>query len=58
VKSAQASRHCAGEAFIVEECDGELRLKPAAVLEFELYSDSQINERICLLIQGSDEFTK
>ena len=31
-------------ALIVEECDGELRLKPAAVLEFEYYSDAQIDE--------------
>ena len=31
-----------GGALIVEECDGELRLKPAAVLEFEYYSDAQI----------------
>jgi AbrB family looped-hinge helix DNA binding protein len=33
-----------GGALIVEECDGELRLKPAAVLEFEHYSDDQIDE--------------
>ena len=31
-----------GGALIVEECDGELRLKPAAVLKFEYYSDAQI----------------
>jgi len=29
---------------IVEECDGELRLKPDAALEFELYSDYQIDD--------------
>ncbi|MFM7268289.1 MAG: AbrB/MazE/SpoVT family DNA-binding domain-containing protein [Cyanobium sp.] len=33
-----------GGAVIVEECDGELRLKPAAVLEVESYSDAQIEE--------------
>jgi antitoxin PrlF len=33
-----------GGAVIVEECAGELRLKPAAVLEVELYSDDQIAE--------------
>ncbi len=31
-----------GGAVIVEEWEGELRLKPAAVLEVELYSDDQI----------------
>jgi AbrB family looped-hinge helix DNA binding protein len=31
-----------GGAVIVEQVDGELRLKPAAVLEIELYSDEQI----------------
>ncbi|MCP9823673.1 AbrB/MazE/SpoVT family DNA-binding domain-containing protein [Cyanobium sp. L1E-Cus] len=31
-----------GGALIVEECAGELRLKPAAVLEMEIYSDEQI----------------
>jgi AbrB family looped-hinge helix DNA binding protein len=31
-----------GTALIVEELDGELRLKPAAVMEVELYSDAQI----------------
>lgn len=31
-----------GGALIVEECAGELRLKPAAVLEMEMYSDEQI----------------
>jgi antitoxin PrlF len=31
-----------GGAVIVEELDGELRLKPAQVLEVELYSDAQI----------------
>jgi antitoxin PrlF len=31
-----------GGAVIVEEWDGELRLKPAAVLEVELYTDEQI----------------
>ncbi|MFO7628385.1 MAG: hypothetical protein R6W06_02490 [Prochlorococcaceae cyanobacterium] len=29
---------------IVEDCGGELRLKPAAVLEVELYSDEDIAE--------------
>jgi AbrB family looped-hinge helix DNA binding protein len=29
-------------AVIVEELDGELRLKPAEVLEVDLYSDAQI----------------
>lgn len=33
-----------GGAVIVEECGGELRLKPAAVLEVELYSDEEIAE--------------
>ncbi|MEA3643763.1 MAG: AbrB/MazE/SpoVT family DNA-binding domain-containing protein [Lamprobacter sp.] len=33
-----------GDALIVEECEGELRLKPAAVLELERYSDAQIAE--------------
>ena len=32
-----------GGAVIVEELDGELRLKPAEVLEVELYSDAQID---------------
>jgi antitoxin PrlF len=31
-----------GGAVIIEERDGELRLKPAAVLEVELYNDEQI----------------
>jgi AbrB family looped-hinge helix DNA binding protein len=31
-----------GGAVIVEECGGELRLKPAAVLELEHYTDAQI----------------
>ncbi|MBM5808780.1 MAG: AbrB/MazE/SpoVT family DNA-binding domain-containing protein [Cyanobacteria bacterium M_surface_9_m1_291] len=31
-----------GGAVIIEECGGELRLKPAAVLEVEIYSDEQI----------------
>lgn len=31
-----------GGAVIVEECGGELRLKPAVVLEVESYSDAQI----------------
>ena len=31
-----------GGAVIIEERDGELRLKPAAVLEVELYTDEQI----------------
>ncbi len=29
---------------IVEECDGELRLKPAAVLGMDCYSDTEIEE--------------
>lgn len=33
-----------GGAVIVEACGGELRLKPAIVLEVEQYSDSQIEE--------------
>ncbi|MBK5930891.1 AbrB/MazE/SpoVT family DNA-binding domain-containing protein [Halochromatium salexigens] len=33
-----------GGAVIVEECGGELRLKPAAVLELEHYTDAQIAE--------------
>jgi hypothetical protein len=32
-----------GGAVILEECEGELRLKPAAVLEVEHYSDEQIS---------------
>lgn len=31
-----------GGAVIIEERDGELRLKPATVLEVELYTDEQI----------------
>jgi AbrB family looped-hinge helix DNA binding protein len=31
-----------GGAVIVEECEGELRLKPAAVMEVAHYSDTQI----------------
>jgi antitoxin PrlF len=31
-----------GGAVIVEELEGELRLKPAEVLEVDLYSDAQI----------------
>lgn len=31
-----------GGAVIVEDCDGELRLKPATLLEVELYSDEDI----------------
>ncbi len=31
-----------GSAVIVEERDGELMLKPAAVLEIDTYSDAQI----------------
>ena len=33
-----------GGALILDECNGELRLKPAAVLEFEHYSNSQIKD--------------
>jgi len=31
-----------GGAVIVEHCGGELRIKPAAVLEVEVYSDEDI----------------
>jgi antitoxin PrlF len=31
-----------GGVLIIEECNGELKLKPAAVLEIERYSDEQI----------------
>ena len=44
---AEMRRHIGiepGGAVIVEECGGELRLKPAAVLEVELYSDEDIAE--------------
>jgi antitoxin PrlF len=44
---AEMRRHLGiepGGAVIVEECAGELRLKPAAVLEVELYNDDQIAE--------------
>lgn len=33
-----------GGAVIVEECNGELRLKPAAILKMERYTDAQIAE--------------
>lgn len=33
-----------GSALIIEERNGELALKPAAVLEIERYSDAQISE--------------
>lgn len=33
-----------GGVVIVEECEGELRLKPAAVLEVDRYTDAQIEE--------------
>ena len=33
-----------GSALIVEELDGELRLKPAVVLELDHYSDAQIED--------------
>ncbi|MCP9859337.1 MULTISPECIES: AbrB/MazE/SpoVT family DNA-binding domain-containing protein [unclassified Cyanobium] len=42
---AEMHRHLGiepGGAVIVEDCGGELRLKPAAVLEVELYSDEDI----------------
>ena len=45
--SAEMRRHMGiepGGAVIVEDCGGELRLKPAAVLELELYSDEDIAE--------------
>ena len=44
---AEMRRHLGiepGGAVIVEDCGGELRLKPAAVLEVELYSDKHIAE--------------
>jgi AbrB family looped-hinge helix DNA binding protein len=44
---AEMRRHIGiepGGAVIVEDCGGELRLKPAAVLEVELYSDEDIAE--------------
>ncbi len=44
---AEMRRHLGiepGGAVIVEDCGGELRLKPAAVLEVELYSDEDIDE--------------
>lgn len=42
---AEMRRHLGiepGGAVIVEDCGGELRLKPAAVLEVELYRDEDI----------------
>ncbi|MCP9833842.1 MULTISPECIES: AbrB/MazE/SpoVT family DNA-binding domain-containing protein [unclassified Cyanobium] len=33
-----------GSALIVEELDGELRLKPAAIVELHHHSDAQIQE--------------
>jgi AbrB family looped-hinge helix DNA binding protein len=33
-----------GGAFILEEHNNELVIKPATVLEIEMYSDSQINQ--------------
>lgn len=44
---AEMRRHLGiepGGAVIVEDCGGELRLKPAAVLEVESYSDEVIAE--------------
>ena len=44
---AEMRRHLGiepGGAVIVEDCGGELRLKSAAVLEVELYSDEDIAE--------------
>lgn len=44
---AEMRRHLGiepGGAVIVEDCGGELRIKPAAVLELELYSDENIAE--------------
>jgi len=44
---AEMRRHLGiepGGAVIVEDCGGELRLKPAAVLEVDLYSDEEIAE--------------
>jgi AbrB family looped-hinge helix DNA binding protein len=42
---AEMRRHLGiepGGAVIVEDCGGELRLKPATLLEVELYSDEDI----------------
>ena len=42
---AEMRRHLGiapGGAVIVEDCGSELRLKPAAVLEVEIYSDEDI----------------
>ena len=33
-----------GSALILEERDNELRLKPAAIMEIDIYSDSRIAE--------------
>ena len=44
---AEMRRHLGiepGGAVIVEDCGGELRLRPAAVLEVELYADEDIAE--------------
>ena len=42
---AEMRRHLGiepGGAVIVEECEGELRIKPAALTEVETYNDDQI----------------
>lgn len=42
---AEMRRHVGiepGGAVIVEECEGELRIKPAALIEVETYNDDQI----------------
>ena len=42
---AEMRRHLGiepGGAVIVEECEGELRIKPAALIEVETYNDDQI----------------
>ena len=45
---AEMRRHLGiepGGAVIVEECEGELRIKPAALIEVETYNDDQIARR-------------
>jgi antitoxin PrlF len=44
-----------GGAVIVEECEGELRLKPAAVIEIEAYNDDQIGAWDRADVLGSNE---
>ena len=43
---AEMRRHLGiepGGAVIVEECEGELRIKPAALIEVETYNEDQIS---------------